>query len=65
MSVQFMRNGSENNRSAWLVRKRLAGHTITVATIVWSGDEWILRSGAGRIDRFDRLPEAKDEARKI
>lgn len=62
---RFVRNGKENGKYAWLVQSRALGTWMTLATIVWDGAEWILRSGKGRIDRFEHLSEAKKEALKL
>ncbi|MBU2760297.1 hypothetical protein [Acidithiobacillus sulfurivorans] len=36
-----------------------------VATIHKGQAEWVLKSSTGRIDRFDTLKEAKDDALRI
>lgn len=36
-----------------------------VATICKGQAEWVLESSTGRIDRFDTLKEAKDDALRI
>lgn len=63
--IRFTTNGTENGKTAYLAAHRLAGRYVTFASIVFSGSEWVLRRlESGRIDRFDKLCDAKDEARK-
>jgi hypothetical protein len=62
--VKFDRNGKENGKTAYLVKHVLAGIGITVSTIVFDGDDWVVHHKSGRIDRFATLREAKDEAIK-
>jgi hypothetical protein len=63
---RFARNGTENGKSAYLVQRRAAGTWITVASIVYGEEDWILRyASSGRIERFAALSEAKDTALKI
>lgn len=61
----FETNGKENGKTAYLVKKPFAGMKITVGAIVFDGADWVLRSGSGRIDRFVKLKEAKEEAMKL
>jgi len=61
--VRFERNGKENGKSAYLVKSRIAGMWITIASIVFDGEDWVHHK-SGRIDRFATLREAKDEAIK-
>lgn len=64
--ARFIRNGEEKGKSAWLFQRRAVGTWMTVASIFWDGvEDWILRSGQGRIDRFGKLDEAKNEAMKL
>jgi hypothetical protein len=62
--VKFERNGQENGKTAYLVKRGLAGIGITVSTIVFDGEDWVVHHKSGRIDRFATLREAKDEAIK-
>ncbi len=39
--------------------------SVQVATIRKARKEWVLESTTGRIDRFDTLKDAKEEALKI
>ena len=59
--VKFERNGQENGKTAYLVKRGIAGMWITVSTIVFDGRDWVLHQ-KGRIDRFAKLREAKDAA---
>lgn len=63
--VIFVANGKHKGKSAYLVRKRFAGLLITIGTICFDAPDWILRSGTGRVDRFERLRDAKNEALKL
>jgi len=63
--IKFEKNGEENGKTAWLVKQSFAGRWLVAASIVFDGQDWVLRSGAGRIDRFETLREAKEEALKI
>lgn len=62
--VKFERNGKENGKTAYLVKRGIAGLWITCSTIVFDGDDWEVHHKSGRIDRFATLREAKDEAIK-
>lgn len=62
---RFVRNGEENDKSAWLLQRRAAGTWITYASIVWDGADWVVRARSGRVDRFEHLSEAKNEALKV
>jgi hypothetical protein len=69
MMVKFERNGQENGKTAYLVKRRIAGMWITTSTIAFDGDGWAVYQQSlsferGRIDRFATLREAKDEAIK-
>lgn len=64
MVVKFEHNGKENGKTACLVKRRLVGTWITVSSIVFDGEDWVLHHKSGRIDRFATLREAKDEALK-
>jgi len=64
-NCRFQRNGYENDKSAWLFQRRTAGARITYASIVWDGADWVVRARSGRIDRFEHLSEAKNEALKL
>lgn len=63
--ARIIRNGDEQGKSAWLYQRRDVGTWKTLASIFWDGVDWVLRSGQGRIDRFEHLNEAKDEAWKL
>jgi len=63
--VRFVMNGKENGKTAFLARSGFAGRWITFASIVFDGENWVVRKlSTGRIDRFAKLREAKDEAIK-
>ncbi len=63
--VKFERNGKENGKMAYLVKRRFAGLWITFATIVFDGSDWVFRLLRNdRIERFEKLREAKEEALK-
>ncbi|TXF11149.1 hypothetical protein [Pelomicrobium methylotrophicum] len=62
-NVRFVTNGNENGKTAYLVKQGLAGMWITIASIVFDGERWCVHKH-GRIDRFEKLREAKDEAIK-
>ena len=65
MNIRFQKNGIENGKTAYFASRRAAGMWITNASILWDGEDWtVIRSGSGRIDRFERLADAKDELRK-
>lgn len=63
--VLFETNGKENGKTAYLVKKPFAGTKIRVGSIVFDGEDWILRAGTSRVDRFGKLKEAKEEAMKF
>lgn len=62
--VRFERNGKENGKTAYLAKRRFAGMWITYASIVFDGECWAVYKSTGRIDRFAKLGEAKEEAIK-
>ncbi|MHB1814531.1 MAG: hypothetical protein ACYCUE_06845 [Steroidobacteraceae bacterium] len=63
---RFQRNGAENGRSAYLMQRKVAGSWITIGTVVYEEEDWVLRySSSGRIERYETLAEAKDAALKI
>lgn len=62
---KFVRNGVENGRTAWMFQRKKLGSWMTYGFILWSGTDWLLRTGISRIERFDTLREAKLEAIKI
>lgn len=65
-SVKFERNGQENGKTAYLVKRRAVGSFFTYATIVFDGRDWVLRRlSSGRVDRFERLRDARQEALKL
>lgn len=63
--IRFIRNGEENGKSAYLVRRKAVGQQITVGSIVFDGQDWVMRSAQGRVGRFAKLADAKEEALKI
>jgi len=66
VSVIFHAKGKVNGKQVWLVQKAAKPSPETVATISFDGCEWLLRyERSGRIERFDTVAQAKDEARKI
>lgn len=65
MKPRFTRNGEENGKPAYLVQKKALGSWLTIASIVHDGQDWCLHHPSGRIDRSERLSEAKDEALKL
>ena len=59
---RFVRNG----KSAYLMQRKLAGAWITIGTVVYEEEDWVLRYlSSGRIERYETLAEAKDAALKI
>jgi len=67
--LKFVRNGTENGKSAYLVQRKAAGMWLTVATIVFDGTNWVHRQHTisfekDRVTRWATLREAKDEALK-
>lgn len=62
--VRFVVNGKENGKTAYLVNQGFAGMWITIASIVFDGERWCVHKQPGRIDRFEKLREAKEEAVK-
>ncbi len=61
-----VRNGTENGKCAYLMQRKLAGAWITIGTVVYEEEDWVLRySSSGRIERYETLAEAKDAAPKI
>ena len=63
---RFVRNGTENGKSAYLMQRKAAGAWITIGTVVYEAEDWVLRyCSSGRIERYETLAEAKDGALKI
>lgn len=63
---RFQRNGTENGKCAYLVQRKAAGAWMTIGSIVFEDEDWVLRySASGRIERYEALAEAKDAALKI
>lgn len=61
--IRFVRNGKENGKTAYLAQRKLAGQVMTIGSILFDGQDWMIRRG-GRTDRFGTLQEAKNEMRK-
>ena len=65
-SRRFVRNGTENGKSAYLMQRKAAGAWITIGSIVYEAADWVLRyCSSGRIERYETLAETKDAALKI
>ncbi len=64
MGISIKTNGKENGKTAFLARKKCAGVHVTFASILFEGGEWVVRRHSGRIDRFEKLSEAKCEVLK-
>ena len=78
MKVTIWKSGMEGGKTAYCVEAGEYGRKRAVATIRFidkhtiarstyqrgESEHWALMHGSGRIDRFDTLDEAKDEARK-
>lgn len=64
MNVRIVTNGKENGKTAYLVKRKFVGMWMTCSSIVFDGDGWAVHKTSGRIDRFETLREAKDEAIK-
>ncbi|MGC8519775.1 MAG: hypothetical protein ACP5P4_14830 [Steroidobacteraceae bacterium] len=63
---RFVRNDTENGKSAYLMQRKAAGAWMTIGSIVFEDEDWVLRySVSGRIERYETLAEAKDAALKI
>lgn len=69
MRVRFRRSDSVNGRASWAILVRQPNNRRReVGRIVWDamGKEWCLHlKHSIRVDRFERLRDAKDEALKI
>jgi len=64
MGIRIRANGKENGKTAFFASKKFAGAHMTFASILFEDGEWVVRRLSGRIDRFDKLVEAKSEALK-
>jgi hypothetical protein len=63
--IRFVTNGKENGKTAYLAKKQALGGWMTTASIVFDGESWVVRRmSSDRIDRFEKLCEAKDEVLK-
>lgn len=64
--IRFVKNGVENNKTTYLVQRKLAGVYLTIATIFFEGGDWILKTlKNNHIDRFEKLNQAKNEGKKL
>jgi hypothetical protein len=62
--IRIITNGKENGKRAYLAQTKWIGKYITFASIVFDGEDWLVRRNGGRIDRFKKLSEARNEVLK-
>lgn len=62
--VEFKTEGRHLRKDVYEAWKKEGERKVLFATISWNGVEWVTQRLSGRIDRFDLLADAKDDARK-
>lgn len=62
-SVRLVKKGKENGKTGYLAQQKKDGFWLTYASIFFDGCDWVVCKSSGRIDRFERLCEAKEIGR--
>lgn len=62
--MKIVKSGACNGKTAYLVNEKVGKSFVLYGSILFDGEDWIVRKENGRIDRFETLAEAKNEVQK-